>query len=390
MPDSFTVTSSQSWFSRVVGSIGRVFVGILLVLVAFPLLWWNEGRAVKTARGLSEGASAVVQVPADHVDAAHDGKLVYLTGQATVSGTVTDPEFAVSANAIKLVRTVEMFQWQEKQKSEKRKKLGGGEETTTTYTYETAWESHAIDSSSFKQPAGHTNPGALPWNSRTFTAGTVTLGAFTLSPAVLALIDQREDRRIDDGDARSLPQGVDVTVSDGAFYKSRTPQSPQVGDVRISYQVVKPLVVSLVAVQQGTSFEAFHATSGTSVLLLQPGVVSAAQMFKAAAAENTMWTWILRGAGFLLMLIGVALVLGPLAVVGSVIPFLGTLLSAGIGVVAFLIALGLSLVTIALAWFVYRPLLSLALLAVAAGALILVLMRHRGAKAAGQPAGAAP
>ncbi len=388
MTGDFTVTTSQSWFSRVIGSIGRVFVGILLVLVAFPLLWWNEGRAVRTARGLREGASAVVSVPPDRVDAAHDGELVHVTGQATTRGTLTDQTFGVAADAIKLIRTVEMYQWEEKKRSEKRQKLGGGEETITTYSYASTWANHAIDSSSFRQPAGHTNPNTFPWESTTLTAETVTLGAFTLPPAIVALIDQREDRRIDEQDARSLPPGIKVTVHDGVYYRGQTPEAPQVGDVRIRYQVVKPLVVSLLAVQRGTAFEAFHAKSGTTVLLLQPGVVTAADMFKAAAASNRMWTWLLRGAGFLLMLIGVALVLGPLAVLGSVIPFLGTLVSAGIGIVAFLVALGLSLVTIAVAWFAYRPWLSVSLLAVAAGALILLLIRHRSA-AARAPAPAA-
>ena len=41
---------------------------VILILAAFPLLWWNEGRAVKTAQGLSEGAGAVVSVEAGPMD----------------------------------------------------------------------------------------------------------------------------------------------------------------------------------------------------------------------------------------------------------------------------------------------------------------------------------
>ena len=60
--DTFRTVSSESWFSRLAGSIKSVLVGIVLFLVAFPLLIWNEGRAVQTAKSLREGASHVVSV----------------------------------------------------------------------------------------------------------------------------------------------------------------------------------------------------------------------------------------------------------------------------------------------------------------------------------------
>ena len=387
MADQFTVTTSVSGFSRILGSIGGALVGILLVVVAFPLLWWNEGRAVRTARGLSEGASAVVEVTADTVDVAHDGKLVHLTGQATPHGTLTDHEFNVSTEAIKLVRTVEMYQWHEDNKSRTKQKFGGGQDTTTTYTYKTQWSSSPIDSSAFQQPAGHENPAAPPWKAETLTASTVTLGAFTLSPGLVALIDQRQRWQLDETNQRALPAGMGVTLSDGGYYRGTDPHSPRVGDVRITYEVVQPLAVSVVAVQRGSSFEAFQTKSGTSVLLLQAGTLTANDMFKTARTSNAWLTWILRGVGFLVMLIGLALVFRPLAVVGSVIPLAGRLLSAGIGIVAFLVAFALSLVTIAVAWFAYRPLLAIGLLAAAAGTLVLLLARHRSAMAArGRPA----
>ena len=63
MSDSFTETTSESWGSRLMSAIGGVLVGIVLFLVSFPLLFWNEGRAVRTAQSLEEGASNVVSVP---------------------------------------------------------------------------------------------------------------------------------------------------------------------------------------------------------------------------------------------------------------------------------------------------------------------------------------
>ncbi|MCY2994909.1 MAG: hypothetical protein NTY19_44665 [Planctomycetota bacterium] len=62
MSDSFSEVTSQSWFSRLGNAIKGVLLGIILFVVAFPLLWWNEGRAVKTAKGLKEAGGAVVAV----------------------------------------------------------------------------------------------------------------------------------------------------------------------------------------------------------------------------------------------------------------------------------------------------------------------------------------
>src|SRR4051812_752026 len=54
---TFTEHSSQSWGSRLLESIKSVLIGLVLFVVAFPLLFWNEGRAVHTAKCLAEGSS---------------------------------------------------------------------------------------------------------------------------------------------------------------------------------------------------------------------------------------------------------------------------------------------------------------------------------------------
>jgi hypothetical protein len=382
--DSFTEVTEQSWFSRLFDSIKSVLLGIVLFVVAFPVLFWNEGRAVRTAKSLAEGASAVVSVSADAVNAANEGKLVHMTGEATTAETLSDPEFGVSAPAIKLKRQVEMYQWEEQKKSQSRTKLGGGKETVTTYTYRQAWSPSLIDSSSFKHPEGHENPGALPVASGSWTAKKVTLGAFTLAEAQVGLLDKSEGFSVDEKAAAALPPDMKerAKLASGGYYLGRDPASPAIGDTKVSFQIVRPATVSIVARQIGSTFEAYQAKAGGSILLLDYGTLSADSMFKSAEEANATLTWILRAAGFLLMALGLYLVFRPIAVFADVLPILGSLMGMGIGLFAAVVAACLSLVTIAVSWLFYRPLVGIGLLvlAVAGIAGLVHLVRQRRAK----------
>ena len=137
--DQIVETSTQSWGSRLFGSIRSVAVGAILFLVSFPVLWWNEGRAVQTYLSLTEGAGAVVELSSNEVDDSHNGKLIHISGMATTEETLVDPVFNVDSNAIALTRTVKMYAWVEEEETETRKKVGGKKETITTYCYYKDW-----------------------------------------------------------------------------------------------------------------------------------------------------------------------------------------------------------------------------------------------------------
>lgn len=379
MPDSVTVTSSQSWFSRIIGSIKSVLFGLILFVVAFPVLFWNEGRAVQTARSLDEGAGAVVSVPANAVDPGNEGKLVHVSGSVTTEGALIDPELGVEAEGIKLIRVVEMYQWKEEQRSEKRKKLGGGEETVTTYTYTKDWSSDPIESSSFQEPGGHENPGAFPIEGNTVVADPVYVGVFTLSSEQVDQLSEGQSLAMTEDMVEALPEplNTEARVSEGRFFWGENPASPQVGDVRISFQVVDPATVSLVGVQTGETFAAYQAKAGDAILLVEEGTQTAEQMFQAAHSANTVMTWIIRAGGFLMMFIGLIAVFKPISVFADVVPLFGTMLGAGLGVFSFLLSFALSFITIAIAWIFYRPLLGIALLVLALGGLFWLMSLGR-------------
>ncbi|OGQ91057.1 MAG: hypothetical protein A2289_05165 [Deltaproteobacteria bacterium RIFOXYA12_FULL_58_15] len=387
---SFSEVTEHGWLGRITESLKSVVVGIILFIVAFPVLWWNEGNSVETYKSLKEGATSVVSIAADKVDEANDGKLVHMSGDAETTDRLQDPTFLVEENAIRLSRNVEMYQWTERQESKKNKKVGGKEETVTTYTYAKEWKNSAVSSSSFKKPEGHENPGSMPYADDSWIAGKVTLGAFELSDDLKGAISKSETVRYTAQLHDRLPPPLKSKsqVYGEALYIGSNPGSPEVGDVRITFTKVPQGKVSLFSQQSGNTFQPYQTKAGKALERLQMGTVSAAQMFEQAQQENVVFTWILRIIGFILMFAGVSMVFRPIAVVADVVPIVGDILRMGFGIVAFAVAAPLTLVTIAIAWLVYRPVLGVALLLIASGIIVGIKMLATKRKKAAAPASA--
>ncbi len=386
---SFQETTSVSWFGRIKRSLVGLLGGVLLIVGMIVLLFWNEGRAVTTARSLAEGAGVVVSVDADRVDPALEGSLIHVSGSVSTSDRPKDPEFGIVADGLRLVRKVEMYQWIESSKSETRTKLGGGEETVTTYTYAKGWSDRPHDSSDFRQPEGRTNP-PMEVRGESFQVESATLGAFTLSPRVIRMIGGETALPIGQDRLNAIQSaigaGVRARLADGRIYIGQNPQEPQVGDYRIGYQVVPAGSASIVGRQAGSGFEPYQTQAGNALLMVESGTVSAQQIFADAMSANTVVTWILRVGGLIFLIVGFAMLMAPLGVIGDVIPFVGSIVRMGTGLVAGVLGVLVGSVTIAIAWFWYRPLVSILVLALGLGIAWLLTQR---AKKKAQPASAA-
>jgi len=373
MTDSFTEKSSTSIFGRLGSAIKGVLFGIIFIPVAVILLFWNEGRAVKTASSLKEGASAVVSVAADAVQPANESKLIHLTGDAVTTDNIADPMFAVSANAIRLTRTAEEFQWKEEKKSSTQNNLGGGSQTQTTYTYTKTWSDRPIPSDDFKVPGGHQNPAPVIDGPVTAYAEHVTMGAFRLPRSVIEKMKGDESLPVTDADAEKLLAELKTkakSVNDG-FYFGADPAAPAIGDQRVKFTVLKPATFSIIARQTGDTLEPFPTRAGREIERVESGSVDAAAMFQHAESENALLTWAIRIGGTLLMALGIGMMLSPLSTVARVIPLLGDIVEAGTALAAIVFAAAGSCVIIAVAWFAVRPELAAVLIAAAIGVFVL-------------------
>ncbi len=385
MADYVKVTE-QSWGSRLKSSISGFFFGIVLVVVGVGLLFWNEGRTVKRAKSLDEGASAVISVDAFELDGANEGRLVHFSAEAVTDETLSDPLFGQSYPVLKLHRKVEMYQWREKSESEKKKKVGGGTRTETTYSYSKEWSSSAMDSDDFERPQGHENP---PWelSGQSWEARSIVAGAYELSKAFTDDINRSTPVTLTEDDLAMIPGSLRdrLRLFGDTFYLGSDPSSPAIGDLRVSFSVVMPTDVTVIGQQQGSQVTPYRTRAGGSLAMLDYGTVPAEQMFEAAQSANTFLSWVLRVVGFVVIFFGFATILKPLSVFADVVPLVGNLVAKGIGFVSFMLAAPVALSTIAVGWIFYRPLLGITLFAAAAGLVVWLFMRGRGKPAAAPP-----
>jgi Transmembrane protein 43 len=370
MSDSFNEVTTEGYGQRLGGSLVAALFGIILVPVSVILLYWNEGRAVNAATALGRGASEIVEVSATAVDPKADGKLVHVTGMMQAATPARDPVFGVTGpGLVRLSRSVEMYQWKENKSSHSSQSVGGSQTTETNYTYEHVWSAQPIASGQFKVPGGHENP-PMQLQSATFDGGTVTLGAYQVDPSLLGKVTDFSGLQ-----PQSAPP-ADYRVAGDAFYHGQDANQPAVGDVRVTFSAIPAQTISVAAAQSGGVLTAFHDANGYSIALAEPGVAPAAALFQDAEKSAGRLTWILRGVGFGLMLIGFICMTRPLTMLFAVLPFLESIVGTGAFLVAFTLAVPITLLTIGIAWFAHRPLVGGGLLVAAVAALVLLRRLH--------------
>ena len=378
MANVITELTNQSIFGRIGNSIVGMLFGFLLLIGSIILLFWNEGRAVATAKSLREGAATVIDVPADNVNSANESKLIHVTGETSVTDPLQDPIFNVSEKALRLRRNIEVYVWKEKKESKSRDKIGGGKETTTTYSYEKTWSPDLIKSSSFKSAEDHQNPPRLEIPKKEFVATDATLGQFRLTPQIIGKVSGDETLEATNDQLSQVSEKFQskLKVDGNQYYLGTDPGNPEIGDEKISFGVLRPGTLSVVAAQTKQSFTPYVTTNEREIELVETGNVSAAQMFAHAQAANRTLTWILRVVGFAAMFFAGMLVLGPISAMTRILPFLGSLVELGFAIVSFFLSAIVSLLVIAVAWIVYRPLLGIALIVIAIACIVMLKRLH--------------
>ncbi|XP_049589557.1 transmembrane protein 43 [Syngnathus scovelli] len=357
--------TNPGFLQRLSDTAGGTFVGVGLFFLSIYILFTNEGRAVQTASSLDEGLAQVVSLDTfASLDPQNDKSLVHLSAPLQTSKPLHDPNYRVEVQAVKLKRQVEMYQWVEYQES-KNYEENGSTKTETTYTYNTEWKSELINSRHFDKEIGHQNPSAMAVESVTVVAPQVQVGPFTLSNGLVEQINNF--RTLSLKDFTSPDSDPFLTISDDYFYHTQQPKRPEVGDVRVrfSFAGLTGETVSIVAKQSGDKLLAFKTKSGDVLEILYLEELSAEEVFAKEQQHNSMKTWGLRAAGWALMFLAIQLTMRIIYTLVDWVPILRDLVSVGLKIFALCMSSSLSLLTIAAGWFFNRPLMALALGALA-------------------------
>ncbi|XP_019956991.1 transmembrane protein 43 [Paralichthys olivaceus] len=368
-----SVKSNPGFLERLSETAGGTAFGIGLFFLSIYILFTNEGRALQTASSLDEGLSQVVSLgPYFSLELQNNNRLVHLSTQLHTTEPLYDPNYRVVVQAVKLQRQVEMYQWVEYQES-KDYQENGETKTETTYTYNTEWKSELVNSRHFDKEIGHQNPSAMAVESVTVVAPEVRVGPLVLSKGLVEQINNFQTLSLRDFSTLSLD--TFLTIYDDYFYHTQNPRRPEVGDVRVRFSYAglsgetSPLgpaqTVSIVAMQRGEQLMAFKTKSGDTLEILYLEDLSAEDIFERAHQHNSLKTWGLRAAGWALMFLSIQLTMRIIYTLVDWVPVLRELVSVGLKIFALCVSCSLSLLTIGVGWLFYRPLVAVALGALA-------------------------
>lgn len=348
---------------KIKNSFSGIIFGLILLLVGTIMLCWNESNNVKNLKTVSEISNTYIDIPGDSIKKENDGKLIATNGNLVVEDDIIeDPIFNIGEKNIKLSRKVEMYQWEENKKKDSNDNY--------KYTYTGKWSTHLINSDSFENTS-YVNPKSMEYESQDFIADSVSLGAYELNENEKNSVST--NKKVILSQTATLPMGYQI--SNNYITNSYDVNSPQVGDIRISFYINDWSNASVLAVQDGTTFKEYKSKAGKSVDKIIEGKHDGSEIIKEIENENNTIKWIFRAIGLVSIILGYILLINPLVTIISFIPLLGNIVGGALNFAASLIGIVHSLIVIALAWIVVRPLLGIGLL-IAAGILIFFIVKY--------------
>lgn len=352
-----------------------LLLGLVFIAGSIYIISWNEGRTIKTHKGLVQGLKEVyTSQNINYVSPENEGKLLHLIGEVHSNETLVDRDFGIRVPYLKLQRNVEMYQWREK--SEQRT-IPGSDEKETLYFYDKTWAAGLHKSSQFKEADSHQNPVAFKFGSFRESVSKAKMGAHDLSGKQLARLNNWADFNFSEIQQMENTQLINREgQASTIFHGTGNFENPNIGDIRIKYKAIYPGNFSIVAKQKLNTFEAFKTDKDTEIDFIKSGSLSAKELFDSAFSQNTIIKWLLRVGSFILLFLGVRMLFNPITALASYIPLVRNIVNFGAGLISFILAFSIWLIALGLSWIYYRPLLGVILLAIAV--LVVVLSSNRG------------
>ena len=347
MSDTFTTTTRQNWFSRMMSSFVGILFWIVLFFGAFFILFLNEWRVDFWT--LAEKAPLLKQT--DSPNGEYGGELVAIEWDLPTNTPLGDT-FLKPNSYLSIQRNVETYAWKENEETHTSKDIGWSETTTKTYTYEKKWLQNPESSSKFQVRTGHNNI-ISDIKNPSFLNGDLKVWDYSLEKQWLFI--EWWENLVLTNDNTILNESQ--TLENNYIYKSIgtwTLSNPEIGDIRISYNVINSPLTNITSFWQldtaKKSLSSYQATKYHDFYEVR-------KWNRTEAAQNLHWEhtmiqWLIRLAGFLCMFIGLSLIVWPISVFFDILPFLGTVSRSILWFINFFIAFALSTVTI-IVWMIF-------------------------------------
>jgi hypothetical protein len=323
--------------------VRNALAGLLLLAGALTLFGWSELRTVDRAKALAATLDSAITVREGRVDESLEGQLVLVEGALTGSGPLRDGKIPYEAKVLRLRRTVQMFQWEERK--EKRDETGpdGQTRTVESETYTRVWSDTPIDSSDFVAKA-HVNP-ELPFETVVFDSEAPKIGGYRIPAELIGSIDEWEPVAAEDRFAGRASLGRPVYAKGEYYFVGTDSDRPEIGDLRVAHQIVpEGVVASAIGRQSGHALEAFPFRDERIEPSLLVGVHDAHTLYESGPSASRPLVWIGRVGGLLLACLGFFLVLGLMPRFRAQEGFFGDFARAGI--LASSVVLGVSVALI--------------------------------------------
>lgn len=320
-----------------------MLLGVILFLLSFGMLYWNEGRT-----DYSKIAKKAVVIEADNVqaNAGLEGQLVSASGTVLVNGPqIGDDLYLKPGSYFSVERNVDTYAWIEKSETVTKTDSTGKQTSETTYSYVMDWVDNPTASKDFHTPEGHTNP-ATTLAELSVKADSASLEQYSFSPSS---VDAPPAARLTlKADILALTANASLVNDSYIFVRNSTTgtyTSPQLGDIRVSYAVLQvPFEGTIFGQLDGTTINAYVDKHGDELYRVFEGTHNQAIAKMHSEYKGALWAF--RLIGFLMMWFGLWALFGPVSAIMSFIPVVGGVGKALIGLITLATAFVLSAIAI--------------------------------------------
>lgn len=228
----------------------------------------------------------------------YEGKLLHVIGYLRVQEPISEANYNLVVQSVRLKKIVQMYQWHEDYTENK---FSEGDETARNYYYFKDWNEQIVDSRSFHS-FGHQNPRQLPMHSKIMTADRAYIGNFEISEEAKELFNEWTDVTSD-----TRPDDSYIKMHLGWYFHVDDVFEPSVGDTRVKFQFsgLEGTAYTIVGKLTNGKIQPYKSRLKKKIILLAKGELTIDDIFSNEHYVVRKKTWIVRLFGFALIFFGV-------------------------------------------------------------------------------------